>query len=876
MNFLIAENKFLQWVVGGDPEATGTPRIQWANMPESWGVFVLIIAIAAIVFGVFWMYRREISTCPMPIKMLMGFLRLAVMLMLVVMYLEPSVFYQKVNLIKPTIAMLRDSSLSFDRGDNYRSQDQANQLAEATGLQAGDIASGKIKRSTLLNQIFSKNPELLEKIRDKGAIRVVNFSDGNSPVAVIPAIIEQPGEEKEEPEDAAVEDSDDPQSDAPDADSLATSTDQDDDASSDAETMLQDSMPELQADGLGTDIWQALRESLDDASRLSSIILVSDGQHNGTEDPLEIARKAASLGIPIYVVGVGDPNPPKNLAVNEVYVREQAYPDEPFEIEAILQTSQVGQQGMPSSIDVELVEQKVDLTTGKPGAPQTVKTKAVEVPPNGGRIRVDFDHILSQPGKYIYTVQVSPLDNETETEDNARVSSVMEVIDEKVRVLLVSGLPSWDYQQVQRLLARDSSIALSCWLQSMDETRPQEGNPSITRLPRTAQELAEYNVVILMDPNAEEFDAQWMENLKEFCKTKAGGVLFMAGPQFTSEFVTMNRLKSIHDLLPVRFGDIEFIDTVEVLTSAKGGGKAGKMLVVNHNMDHPVMSFRADPAETLKIWNLMPGIFWNFPTLKPKATARVLLERGDQVNSEGNQPLMVAGRYGAGSVLYMGFQGTWRWRPLGVQAQYFDRFWIQVVRYLVETRSLQGSRRGFIDVEKTEFELGDRVVLVGRILDQEFRPSTQEMHKAVIRSEDGRSQTVEMKLLPNQEGRYEGTFVAQRIGNYQTTIDLGASDETLIDPIAFRVIPPTAESGAFWLNEKLLADIATQSGGKYFQLNQLDDVAEALPTIVTRAEFNSPPKPLWDGNSTLRWGMFLLPAILLTIEWIVRKWYKLL
>ena len=874
MNFLIAENKFLQWVVGGDPEASGTPRIQWANMPESWGVFVLIIAIVAIIFGVFWMYRREISTCPMPIKMLMGFLRLAVLLMLVTMYLEPSVFYQKVNLIKPTIAFLRDGSLSFDRGDNYRSEDQAKQLAEATGLAAGDIASGEIKRSVLLNQAFKKNPELLEKLRDKGSIRVINFSDGNSPVAVIPAIVKKPGEEEdEEKEEGESEDPaalEDP-TDSTEPDSIADTGQEDA-----VETMLRNTMPELEANGLGTDIWQALRESLDDASRLSSIILITDGQHNGTEDPLEIARKAASLGIPIFVVGVGDPNPPKNLSVNEVYVREQAYPDEPFEVEAILQTSQVGEEGMPPSIDVELVEQTVDPTTGKPGAPQTVKTKSVEVPPTGGRIRVDFDHILSRPGKYVYTVQVAPLEDETETEDNSEVSAVMEVIDEKVRVLLVSGLPSWDYQQVQRLLARDSSISLSCWLQSMDETRPQEGNPAITRLPRTPQELAEYNVVIMMDPNAEEFDAQWMDNLKEFCKTKAGGVLFMAGPQFTSEFVTMNRLKSIHDLLPVRFGDIEFIDTIEVLTTAKGGGKPGKMLVVNHNMDHPVMSFRADPAETLKIWNLMPGIYWNFPTLKPKATARVLLERGDQVNSEGNQPLMVAGRYGAGSVLYMGFQGTWRWRPLGVQAQYFDRFWIQVVRYLVETRSLQGSRRGFIDAEKTEFELGDRVVLVGRILDQEFQPSTQEVHKAVIRSDDGRSQTVEMKLLPNQEGRYEGTFVAQRIGNYQATIDLGSSDEKLIDPIAFRVIPPTAESGAFWLNEKLLADIATQSGGKYFQLNQLQDVAESLPTIVTRAEFNSPPKPLWDGNKYLRWGLFLLPALLLTIEWIVRKWYKLL
>ena len=150
------------------------------------------------------------------------------------------------------------------------------------------------------------------------------------------------------------------------------------------------------------------------------------------------------------------------------------------------------------------------------------------------------------------------------------------------------------------------------------------------------------------------------------------------------------------------------------------------------------------------------------------------------------------------------------------------------------------------------------------------------VHKATVRSDDGRSQTVEMKLLPNQEGRYEGTFVAQRIGNYQATIELGTSEEKLIDPIAFRVAPPTAESGAFWLNEKLLADIATQSGGKYFQLNQLDDVAAALPTIVTRAEFNSPPKPIWDGNWIVRWGIFALVALLLTFEWILRKWHKLL
>ena len=869
MSFLLAKNRVLEWIVGTDPEVSGTPRLVWANLPESWGVFVLLAVVAAICFGVFWMYRREINTCPMPLKLVMAGLRLTVLLLLLVMFLKPSIFYQQINEIKPTIAMLRDSSLSFDRGDQYRSRDQVDQLAKSTGLKSDQIESGAVKRSALVNEAFRKNPKLLEQLRNKGAIRVVNFSDGNQPVAVIPAIVRNDTLDQES-DDAESEGGDDKQTDAGNVDS------QD---SEDGKNggLIRENIPDLEANGLGTDIWQALRESLNDTSRMSAILLVSDGQHNGSEDPTEIAQKAATLGIPIFVVGVGDPSPPKNLSVNEVYVRDRAYPDEPFEIEAILQTTQVGDEGMPSEIDVELVQQRVNPSSGKLGAPTQVKSKQVKVPPNGGRMRVDFDHILNEPGKYIYTVQVDALPDENETEDNAMVSSEIEVVDEKIKVLLISGLPSWDYEHVYKLLQRDQTIALSCWLQSMDETRPQEGNEPISRLPQNDEELSAYNVVIMMDPNPAEFDAEWMDMLKNFCKSKAGGFLYMAGHHFTSEFVTMNKLAGVRELLPVRFGDTEYINTVEALAMASET-RAGKMLVVNHNMDHPVMSFRSDAGETQKIWSLMPPVAWSFPTISSKPTARVLIENGDQSNEDGNQPMLVAGRYGMGSVLYMGFQGTWRWRPVGVQAQYFDRFWIQVVRYLVETRSLQGSRRGFVDTEKTEFELGDRILLVGRVLNEKFKPSELPVQTAIIRTDDGRTQKVELKLLPNQKGRYEGTFVAQRIGNFEATIDLGTetADQKLIDPIAFRVVPPSAESGAYWLNEKLLMEIATQSGGKYFRLEQLDKVPENLPTLVTKAEFNSPLKPLWDVNQYLRWTVFFLPFLLLSIEWILRKWNKLL
>ena len=74
----------------------------------------------------------------------------------------------------------------------------------------------------------------------------------------------------------------------------------------------------------------------------------------------------------------------------------------------------------------------------------------------------------------------------------------------------------------------------------------------------------------------------------------------------------------------------------------------------------------------------------------------------------------------------------------------------------------------------------------------------------------------------------------------------------------------------------MLREIADTSGGKYFQVDQLDDLAVALPEMDTSTEYNSPPEPIWDVNKTLRYLAFLLPFLLLTLEWVVRKRFKLL
>ena len=585
---------------------------------------------------------------------------------------------------------------------------------------------------------------------------------------------------------------------------------------------------------------------------------------------IKLAR-AAEFDIPIFAIPVGDASRPTNLQVSDVYVRATARPSEPFEVESALDAQDIG----ASKVTVDLYQQQLDESTGKLGPEEKVQTKQVDLPAAGGRVRVGFQHVVSAPGKYVYSVRTDIFESESNTEDNVKESGQLEVIDEKVKVLLIAGAPTWEYRMVQRLLQRDENISLSCLLQTMDSDRTQEGNEPIERLPEGIQEIGQYNVILMFDPNPDEFSAEWIDALKVFCKRKAGGLLYMAGPKFTGSFVSLNKLKGIRDILPVDFGDVDLLESTQILANISA--RQGRMLVVDHNLDHPVMSFSQDPVENRARWDEMPGIYWNFPTLSAKPVAQVLIERGDEVNMDGNQPMLVSSRYGAGSVLYMGFNGTWRWRRVGLQAQFFDRFWIQLVRYLTETRSLSGSRRGTIDSNRKEYELGDEVVLLARALDEQFEPLKTPSLDAVIVSEDGVTQVQKLKLLPDGSGTYEGSFPAQRTGNFRVDLKLpGVTDDELIKQIAFDVKPPRVETKAFWLNEKMLNDIATASKSKVYQPSDIERLVADLPALTTKTEINSTPVPLWDFNRWLRWLAFTLPVVLLAIEWTLRKKFKLL
>ena len=347
---------------------------------------------------------------------------------------------------------------------------------------------------------------------------------------------------------------------------------------------------------------------------------------------------------------------------------------------------------------------------------------------------------------------------------------------ERVRVLLVAGAPTWEYRLVQKLLARDKTITVSCWLQTLDEERAQEGTRPITRLPITKEELFYYDVILLFDPNPQEFDQAWIELLKQFVGEHSGGLLFMAGPKHSGRLLTNARTAELGKVLPVSFGDVGALEVAALLSTNQ---RAWPLKVVPANADHPVMRFypeRRGNAAPLgdAARHLLELPLARTPSRRRRCWSSTAIPTLRSV--EGSRPLMVAGRYGSGHTLYLGFNGTWRWRKAGRQAEFFDKFWIQAIRYLVEGRSLEGRRRGYVQTDRDRYEIGDQDRRSPPAC--RTRPTTRSSLPkidATLQVGGDRPKRCRCCPSPTSRARFEATLTAQKTGVHSCASTLPAS-----------------------------------------------------------------------------------------------------
>lgn len=618
------------------------------------------------------------------------------------------------------------------------------------------------------------------------------------------------------------------------------------------------SAPQVSAEALRSDLGQAFGAALQEAADLplAAVVVLSDGAMNAgpaMEDVVSMARRAKTV---IHSVGVGSGAAPANVRVISLRAPTTAAKGDPIELVAA-----VGVEGLPPRpLRLELRSRPL-----AGGAERVVAALDVAIDPETGAGESRFQVEASEAGQFLYRVVTAPLPGEALESDNQREAAVI-VLDEKLRVLLVAGRPTFEYRYVSKLLERDKAIDVSCWLQSADARAVRDGDTIITELPSKPDELFSFDAVILMDPNPSEFDSSWAINVRRLIDEFGAGLLLQAGALYTSRFMRDPRLEELVACLPV-VSDAD----AEVRLSEQGAYRTepGAIEFSDEAIGHPLLSLHADPQSNRAIWKALAGAWWRLPVLREKPLATVLM--GDATRSVssavGKSVLMATQPFGGGRTVFLGFDNTWRWRANSERS--YERFWIQMTRFLAQARREGASKHGAITVDRDTIRVGDFLRIEARVLDERFVPWHAPEVEAMIEGPDGAARPLPMKAIPGREGWYAARALVDWAGGATIRVPLpGSSDGTpgaaLVKHV--RAEQPDLELRSLRARPEVLARLAEASGGQFFNLAE----AEALPDRIESASqthpVQGPRSALWDRSYTLA-----LLAGLLGVEWTLRR-----
>ena len=808
--------------------ADAVTRFEFANLPRGSAALVMLLVAAALIFAVFWIYRREGSVSGR-VKIALATLRSLVIAAAFLLVLEPVLAVDQVSEIEKSTVVLLDESLSMTVRDRYRAEGERYALSNAFNVDPSEL-----KRYELVNAALRASG-LAEALARNNEVRVFTFSDAPAPLLTLPRL-------------------------APGATAAPLPP-------------LDPESPERRRRAArGTNLSAAVRGALDEigSERTAAVVLITDGRHTIGPPAEDLGVFLKNKDIPLHTVLVGRDEAMANLRAVSLAGPDRAYRNDPVRFQA-----QVSSRTLP--VATVLFERRY-VEKGEDWQPVDRRDATFLV--DDQPVDLEFSDRPPDIGPVEYRIRMEPQPEESTPRDNEK-SFLTRVVEERAKVLFVAGGPGHEYYAIKNVLLRDNTVQLACFLQSADPEFPQDGNDlSLRQLPADEKGLFFFDVVLLYDPNGERFPPGFEKLLGKFVEEHRGGLGVIAGNKYTLALLRRAGPDNpVADMLPV----VLDLDRADLPGQGIGYGRLftdpWRMEPTPEATTHPITRFRADVRTVRElVWDNLPPFYWFFPTLRPKPGARVLAVNGDpreRVEPYGPRPMLATHRYGGGNVMFLAADETWRWRSIAEDV--FDRFWVQTVRFLLEGR-LAGERKRFrIFVDKEVVDLGDSAHLQVEAYTPQFEPYEADVVGVVVDGPDDFTQEVALLPVPGKPGRYSGSFAPPSIGDFELRAKdaqfRAAGESSDNTPGAtFLVIEPDLEMGNVRADEPLLKDLAARTRGRFVPLSSISRLADpkTIPPASERVVTQGRPIPLWD-----TWTTIVVILLLLCAEWILRKKYRM-
>jgi uncharacterized membrane protein len=773
--------------------------IGWSHGP----VIALTLIILAVIFSVY-LYRSE-RQLPKSRRIIMTVCQGLALLVLIIIFMGPFAKITKSNSYKRNMLVLIDTSSSMATKDQ-RNANSIEEAARALGVikstdpfdpgEANEIQKeiGNPSRIKLATATLEKT-NVISDLKDKFNVNIFTFDSQLKPIK------------------------------------------QDEKVGEAEETETQSISLDLNAQGESTEIGSAINEAVGKFAgrEVAGVMVLSDFISIKGKDPVESARSLSTQGIPIYTVSLGLPSPP------DIHVRKIIGPDVVFKGDRVPLRVQIESKGYNErTVNITL---KID---GNEQPSQQVKLK------DG----IQFAELIFVPEQESGTVELevsAAAFNDETTDKNNSASHSVRILDEKIKVLYVEGIPRWEFRYLRWVLLRDPRLDVRFLMTQGDPALAGSSPSHIGALPQNKEELFKYDLIILGDVPAGYFNTEQLELIDELVKERGGSLMMLAGPVAAP---TSYKDTAIADILPIKIGAGSWNPvpngTYPVVTSAGRLSQSTSLSLSDDTTD--------------RIWQKVNRMHQLPPVDGAKAGATVLLTHSGSSDGFDQYPLVAWQRYGTGKSLFVGTEDLWRMR-LEVGDRYHARFWGQTIQFLTLSRLLGQNKQITIETDRASFSEGDTVQIYANVLTESFEPVTDIEEYTVLIEPKGSpdsSSEIQLSPVPGTDGLFSGAHVAGKDGAY--VLKAEPSDESRANSPEFEVAtinPEDRETGA---RPDIAKEIAEISGGKELNQIAISGFKDNFNSEKPRDNEVQIIEELWDKEI-----LFILVLLFAGTEWFFRR-----
>lgn len=577
------------------------------------------------------------------------------------------------------------------------------------------------------------------------------------------------------------------------------------------EPIDKDAVGSLIADRAQTPLLATLRHTIEriDPRDVEAVVLFTDGR--STEPRHSVPPLLSAAGVRVYPVLVAPEARQPDVRITRVEVPATALAGEKLAVAVHVRSR--GAEGRVT---------KINLTDGTTKQTRSIGLTAEDV--------VHFDLPAAFAPRLTVEASIDPLAGELVTDNNVARAEVS-VVGQKLKVLFVAGSLGWDAQYLRNVLSRTAWVTL-------EEQRLQP-NESCRFAP---EQIANHDIFILAGVPASALSTQQTDAIHRAVNDQGKSVLLIdAEPDVLSAYARQALLAT---LLPFR------VDQQPSWRQTPADEPTILAVPTPASAMVPLLRLDPSPEASLQKWLARPRMYRSLDVgqLKPQAAA-LLVDRQTQT------PLLIEHAVGAGRSALLATNELWRWRrDLGADA--YDRFWLQLVRHLLEPP---------YDVSHDDASLGvdRRNPLAGQTVDVRVRLPVAST-APVLQLRRG-EQVLESQPLSQPvpgSGRWVARVTPPSAGDAELVLRDGRREVAL--PIS--VLPADeAELADVASDPALLTRIARATGG---QMLTLDRIAELPSLLRPRSDER---KGMIEHAIWCSPYLFGLIVACLGLEWAIRK-----